>query len=159
MLGVSPEFDGARLNVRETAELVSMDPGYFRRLIRRGVFPQPKRTQTGLPFFDYELLCQLAEVIRTRIGVNGEEIMWHRRKPKPSKAKQPRQQKQDHRQQQPDIDTYVATVLEGCRQVGVPDERLTPELVTAALVASFGKDRPAPQAVIPIIARRLLTGK
>ncbi len=138
-----------------------MDAGHFRRLIRRGVFPSPKRTQKGLPYFDHETLLVIAEVVKRRVGVNGEEVMWYRRKTKPtgSRTTQPRRRGQDHRQQQPDGDTYVASIVEGCRQVGVPAENLSPEKVASALVEAFGNDRPAPERAIPVVARRLLAGE
>jgi hypothetical protein len=59
-----------------------MESGNFRRLVRRGIFPPPKRTQSGLPFFDHELLLVIAEVVKRRVGVNGQEIMMYRRKSK-----------------------------------------------------------------------------
>jgi hypothetical protein len=47
MTKIPADLDGARLNVSRTAELISMEAGHFRRLIRRGVFPAPKRTSKG----------------------------------------------------------------------------------------------------------------
>ncbi len=68
---IPSELEGARLNVAATAGVVSMDPGHFRRLVRRGVFPAPKRTSKGMPYYDHELL-----LLRHRIG----EHIWRLRR-------------------------------------------------------------------------------
>jgi hypothetical protein len=50
-------------------------------------------------------------------------------------------------------------VIEGCRQVGVSDDRLDASRVTVLLAAEFADDRPELQVAIPVIARRLLAGE
>jgi hypothetical protein len=83
MTKIPADLDGARLNVSRTAELISMEAGHFRRLVRRGVFPAPKRTSKGMPYFDHELLCQIGNVLKSGVGlINGEEISFYRSKPK-----------------------------------------------------------------------------
>ena len=64
---IPKDLDGARLNVARTAELVSMDAGHFRRLVRRGVFPTPKKTAKSMPYYDHELLRQIDDL---RAAVN-----------------------------------------------------------------------------------------
>ncbi len=155
---IPSELDGARLNVARTAALVSMDSGHFRRLVRRGVFPAPKRTSKGMPFFDFELLSQIGEVLKSGIGLTGEEISFYRRKPKPGRRGSTRsRQRRQRAANQPDA--YVEAVLEGCRQVGVGDDLLSVEAVASLLRTEFGGDRPELQEVIPVIARRLLAGE
>ncbi len=152
---IPAELDGARLNVARTAELVAMDPGHFRRLVRRGVFPAPKRTGKGMPFFDHGLLCQIGQVLKSGVGLTGEEISFYRRKPK-QRRERPRRTRQ--REVQP-VDSYLVSIIEGCRQVGVDRDHLDPAVVTAALAAEFGRDRPELQEAIPAVARRLLAGE
>jgi hypothetical protein len=158
MTKIPAELDGARLNVSRTAELIAMETGHFRRLIRRGVFPTPKRTSKGMPYFDHELLCQIGNVLKSGIGLSGEEISFYRRKPKSGRQRAPRS-RQDRQRVDKQPDTYVASVIEGCRQVGVSDDRLNASRVTELLVAEFADDRPELQVAIPVIARRILSGE
>ncbi len=152
---IPAELDGARLNVARTAELVAMDPGHFCRLVRRGVFPAPKRTGKGMPFFDHELLCQIGQVLKSGVGLTGEEISFYRRKPK-QRRQRPGRTRQRETQL---IDPYLDSIIEGCRQVGIESDRLDPAAVTAALTAEFGQNRPELQEAIPAVARRLLAGE
>ena len=156
MLRIPRELEDARLNVTETAELINMESGHFRRLVRRGIFPGPKRTQSGLPYFDHELLLIIAEVVKRRVGVNGQEIMMYRRKPKTPETRQRRQRRRSEQRQDVVVDSYVESVLEGCRQVGVPDGSLSPETILAALTDEFGNERPGLEQAIPAVARPLL---
>lgn len=148
-------LDGARLNVARTAELVAMDPGHFRRLVRRGVFPTPKRTAKGMPFYDHELLCQIGQVLKSGIGLTGEEISFYRRKPKRHRPTPPRTREQ---RPQP-VDSYLESIIDGCRQLGVADELLDPATVKRILVAECGDDRPELERAIPLVARSLLSGQ
>ena len=151
MLRIPEEFDGARLNVTRTAELVSMDPAHFRRLVRRGVFPSPKRTSKNLPFYDYSLLLKLSEVLKTGIGVSGEEICFYRRK---SKKHHSRRRKSREEKKVPD--EYVQSVIEGCKELGISADRLDPETVSQILSEEFGDERPKLREVLPVVARRIL---
>jgi hypothetical protein len=158
MIRIPQNLDGARLNVTETAELLSMDAGHFRRLVRRGVFPAAKKTAKGLPYYDHDLLVQLAEVIKRRVGLNGEEVMWYRRKPKGERPAGRRRQAQSspQAQDQPAADDYLLAIIEGCRQLGLEDEKLGPQAVQAALAEEFSEQRPGLEQAIPAVARRLL---
>jgi len=55
-----------------------------------GRSPVPKRTSKGMPFYDYELLRQIADVLRRGVGISGEEVSFYRRKPKRPKTGNPR---------------------------------------------------------------------
>jgi hypothetical protein len=158
MTKIPADLDGARLNVSQTAELISMEAGHFRRLVRQGVFPAPKRTSKGMPYFDHELLCQIGNVLKSGVGLSGEEISFYRRKPKRGRQRAPRS-RQDRQRVAKQPDAYVASVIEGCRQVGVSDDRLDASRVTVLLAAEFADDRPELQVAIPVIARRLLAGE
>ena len=150
---IPSELEGARLSVARAATLVSMDPGHFRRLIRRGVFPAPKRTPKGMPFFDFDLLTQIGEVLKSGIGLSGEEISFYRRVPKQardrSRASRPTRQHSFER------DDYILNLLEGCRQLGIDNSVLNEASVRSALAAEFGDDRPALERALQAVVRRL----
>jgi hypothetical protein len=158
MTKIPADLDGARLNVSRTAELISMEAGHFRRLVRRGVFPAPMRTAKGMPYYDHDLLCQIGNVLKSGVGLNNEEISFYRRKPKSGRQRTPRS-RQDRQRAAKQPDAYVASVVEGCRQVGVSDDRLDASRVSELLAVEFSNDRPELQVAIPVIARRLLAGE
>jgi hypothetical protein len=151
MTKIPADLDGARLNVSRTAELISMEAGHFRRLVRRGVFPAPKRTSKGMPYFDHELLCQIGNVLKSGVGLNNEEISFYRRQTQTwspevtSVTSGPPAGSQAAR-------CLCRISVEGCRQVGVSDDRLDASRVTVLLAAEFAEDRPELQVAIPVIA-------
>jgi len=149
MIRIPPELEGARLNVTRTAELVQMNIGHFRRLIRRGILPSPKKTNKGMPYFEYNLICQIASVLKSGIGANGEEICFYRRKAKPAR------QRGSRGRQQNGTDEYVESLIEGCRQLGADEGRFTASAIKAALTAEFGDDRPPLNQAMPAVVRRL----
>lgn len=152
MIRIPNELEGARLNVTQTAELVSMNVGHFRRLIRRGVLPPPKKTTKKMPYFDYALLTRIGQVLKAGVGVNGEEISFYRRKTKQQKQQKPR--KRENRQDA--TDAYTESIIEGCKQLGVDVSKLTVSGIKAILSAEFGDERPSLDQAIPTVARRLL---
>ncbi len=152
MIRIPSELEGARLNITQTAELVHMNVGHFRRLVRRGVLPPPKKTAKKMPYFDYELICQIGQVFKAGVGVNGEEISFYRRKTKQARQREPRKREK----QQDATDPYLESVIEGCKQLGVDEGKLTVSGIKAALTAEFGNDRPSLDQAIPTVARRLL---
>ena len=152
---IPAELEGARLNMSRTAELIRMDTGHFRKLIQRGVFPEAKTTAKGMPYFDYDLLCQIGEVLKSGVGLNNEEIAFYRRRPKHGR----RQPLRSRRSEARSSDSYLDSLIEACRQVGVGDDLLTTAKVKAALNAEFGNDRPALEQAIPVVARRLFAGE
>ena len=149
---LTEELKGTRLSVVRAAELANMHVAHFRRLVRRGVFPAPKRTAKGRPYFDYELLAAVAGILKGGVGKNGEEIIFYRRKPKTNATRQ--------RSNRPGpvmvADAYLKDLTEGLRQVGVPAVLLTASKLNAALAAEFGNDRPDLATAIPALAQRLL---
>ena len=150
---ISKDLEGARLNVTRTAELFHMDAGHLRRLSRRGVLPAPKRTAVkAMPFYDYELLTQISEVLRSGVGLNQEEISFYRRKEKtPEKRKN---RAKGSTQQSPDA--FVESVIEGCRELGIAKEKLDVSTVKKIIADEFGKDEAELRQVIPVVARRIL---
>lgn len=142
----------ARLNMTRTAEVVAMNVGHLRRLVRRGVFPKPKRTGKGMPFFDYGLLVQISTIMRTGVGVNKEEIAFYNRKPKAAKKHKP----QAEQRKRPAPDSFIASVIEGCKELGVTKDKLSVEAVKRIMAAEFNGEQPELKHAIPIVARRLL---
>ena len=146
-------LEKARLNISRAAELISMNTGHFRRMVRRGVFPNPKRTSKGMPYYDHELLTQIAEVLHTGVGLNSEEVCFYRRH---SKRQKPPQRASDKRRA---VDPYLKSVIDGCRQLGVDNAHLEPSAITAVLGTVFGNDRPPLERAVPEVARRILAGE
>ncbi len=152
MMKFASDLRNARLNMVSTAEIFCMTPGHLRRLVRRGVFPEPKRTAKGMPFYDYALLEQIRSIMTGGVGLNDEEISFHRRKKptaRPSSTKKSRQ-----KQQQADL--YVESLLEGLRQCGVPEDQLVSGTVSTLVVEEFGQEAVDLEQALPVIARRLL---
>ncbi len=150
--------DGTRMNVTTTAALFSMDPGHFRRLVRRGVLPKAKRTAKNMPYYDRPMLEQMRDVLRSGVGCNGEEIAFYRRRAKPQRLP-PRNCSE--RQVEPKASRFIESVSEGCRQLGVGDDLLIPAKISRVLVDEFGSDyeEHALEEVIPILVQRFLEGE
>jgi len=51
----------------------------FYTLQKRGIFPAPQRTSSNRPVFDQTLTQQCLEVVRSRVGINGEPILFNRK--------------------------------------------------------------------------------
>ena len=151
---IGPELNGARLTVVRTAELLPMDPGHFRRLVRRGVLPSPKRNAKGKPFYDYDLLVEIASVLKAGIGKNGEEVAFYRRK-----ARHEHRRPNGKHDSKPAADEYITAIVEGCKQLGIADADLAPSKVAALLSAEYQGERPPLADAIAAVARRLLDGQ
>ena len=150
---ISKELEGARLNITRTAELFHMNAGHLRRLSRRGVLPAPKRTAVkAMPFYDYELLVQISEVLRTGVGLNAEEISFYRRKEKIPKKRKNKAKGSNHESP----DAFVQQIIEGCKELGVGKDKLDVEIVQQIVAAEFNGEQPELKDVIPVVARRLL---
>lgn len=68
----------------------------FYELQRRGVFPAPQRTSSNRPVFDQQLTQQCVEVVRTRVGLNGEPILFNRKPVQQSSRKRTATTKPKH---------------------------------------------------------------
>ena len=142
----------ARLNMTRAAEVVAMNVGHLQRLVRRGVFPKPKRTSKGMPFFDYGLLMQISTILRTGVGLNAEEVSFYRRKQKTPKKRKTKARKSSSQS----TDSFLKSVIEGCRELGVSKGKLDVEAVKQIMTAEFNSEQPELKDVIPVVARRLL---
>lgn len=74
------------ITLSELCDLLHIGKQTYYKLVRRGVFPAPMRAGTR-PVFDQELAQQCVEVVRTRVGINGEPVLFNRR---PSTAPVPK---------------------------------------------------------------------
>ena len=149
---IPKELDGARLNITRTAELFRMNAGHLRRLSRRGVLPAPKRTAKAMPYYDFELLTQISEVLRSGVGLNQEEISFYRRREKTTKKSKNRAK--GNNQQSPD--SFVQQIIEGCKELGVGKDKLDVETVKEIVSAEFNGAQPELKDAIPVVARRIL---
>ena len=61
----------------------------FYTLQKRGFFPAPQRTSSNRPVFDQELVQKCAEVVRSRVGCNGEPILFNAKRKQESVQKRP----------------------------------------------------------------------
>ena len=150
---ISKELDGSRLNITRTAELFHMDAGHLRKLSRRGVLPAPKRTAVkAMPYYDFELLTQISEVLRSGVGLNQEEISFYSRKERTPKKRASREK--GGNQQSPDA--FLQQIIEGCKELGVGKDKLNVETVKQIVAAEINGGRPELKDVIPVVARTLL---
>jgi DNA-binding transcriptional MerR regulator len=140
-----PDLKGARVTVARAAELAGMHPTHLRRLCRRGIFPKPKRTSKGRPYYDYELLTAIAHILKTGIGMNAEEIMFYRRRAKRPAAQEPQT-----------MTPYLSDIAAVLRQLGVPERNLTALTLKRTLKQAFGSKWPDVSVAIPELNRRLL---
>ena len=105
-----------------------------------------------MPFYDYELLTQISEVLRSGVGLNQEEISFCSRKERtPQKRKN---RAKGSIQQSPD--SFVQQIIEGCKELGVGKDKLDLETVKQIMAAEFDGEQPELKDVIPVVARRLL---
>ncbi len=129
-----------------------MDVGHLRRLVRRGVFPKPNRTSKGLPFFDYGLLVQISTILRTGVGLNAEEVSFYRRQEKNPKKRKNKAQRSIPQS----TDSFLKSVIEGCKELGVGKDKLNVEAVEQIMASEFSGEQPELMDLIPVVARRLL---
>ena len=107
-----------------------------------------------MPYYDRPLLEQMRDVLRSGVGCNGEEIAFYRRRTKPQGPAQ--RSAAERRAAKPSF--FIESVVEGCRQLGVGDDHLSPARTSRALLEEFGvgfEDHPL-EEVIPALVRRIL---
>lgn len=69
------------VTVQELVEQLGISKGRFSQLQKQGFFPPALRTSSNRPVFDQTLVQQCLEVVRSRVGINGEPLLFNR-KPK-----------------------------------------------------------------------------
>ena len=134
------------MTVARAAELAGVHPAHFRRLCRRGVFPKPKRTAKGKPFFDYGLLMTVANVMKAGTGLNGEEIVFRQH---------PTRHVQTGHPQASQPDPLITDLTAALRKLGAPEKELKPQALKDRLRAAFGPSLPDFNTAITALARQL----
>lgn len=147
------ELIGPRWSVAEAAEKLGKHPSHLRRLWKRGVLPQPKKTAGGRPYFDDALLKTSMAVMRSGVGLNGEEVLFYRRRTKNRRCN--RMERSTERQPAPAGDPYISKIKEAIAQFGIPEARLEPTAIQSLLTAIFGDERPEIATVLPELVKRL----
>ena len=59
--------------------MLGISKGRYYTLQKRGIFPAPQRTSSNRPVFDQEQVQKCVEVVRSRVGINGEPILFNRK--------------------------------------------------------------------------------
>ena len=67
------------ITLQELCDQLGISKGRYYTLQRRGIFPAPQRTSSNRPVFDQTLTQQCVEVVRSRVGINGEPILFNRK--------------------------------------------------------------------------------
>ena len=76
--------------------MLGISKGRYYTLQKQGIFPAPQRTSSNRPVFDQTLTQQCVEVVQTRIGVNGEPILFNAKKKHEPSKKRPASVKGKH---------------------------------------------------------------
>lgn len=67
------------ITLPELCEILGISKGRYYTLQKRGIFPAPQRTSSNRPVFDQEQVQKCVEVVRSRVGCNGEPILFNRK--------------------------------------------------------------------------------
>ena len=84
------------ITLQELCEMLGISKGRYYTLQRRGIFPAPQRTSSNRPVFDQTLTQQCVEVVRSRVGINGEPILFNRKPAQERSKKRPASVKGKH---------------------------------------------------------------
>ena len=77
------------ITLQELCDQLGISKGRYYTLQRRGIFPAPQRTSSNRPVFDQTLTQQCVEVVRSRVGINGEPILFNAKRKQESVQKRP----------------------------------------------------------------------
>ena len=73
------------ITLAELCEMLGISKSRYYALQKKGIFPAPQRAGNR-PVFDQQLVEQCVGVVRTRVGLNGEPVLFNRRSvPDPSR--------------------------------------------------------------------------
>jgi DNA-binding transcriptional MerR regulator len=152
---IRPELTTSRYSVAQVAEMLGRHPSHIRRLWKQGVFPKPKKTASGRPYFDDELLKVIEAVMKSGIGLNGEEVLFYRRR---ARAGRRSHTARSVGSAMPATkgDPYILGIQNALAQLGVPKDRLELNAIQSQLEAVFGNERPDLETVLRELSKRLL---
>ena len=77
------------ITLQELCEMLSISKGRYYTLQKRGIFPAPQRTSSNRPVFDQDQVQKCVEVVRSRVGINGEPILFNAKRKQESVQKRP----------------------------------------------------------------------
>ena len=123
------------ITLQELCDQLGISKGRYYTLQKRGIFPAPQRTSSNRPVFDQTLTQQCVEVIHTRIGVNGEPILFNAKKKQESVQKRPVSVKGKH-------DDLIASLASLGLSVSVEQVN-----VALASLPNNGADMPEPALI------------
>lgn len=144
----------AVMSVSAMAREVGLSRSRFYTLMDEGVFPQPVYLiRTRRPVYTPELQEACIEARRRGLGaVNGQPVIFYQRLPKARPAPKPSRRKSVATASVP---PHVARLIEGLKQLGMPDPR--PSAVSTAIAEAYpdGVGETDPGAVLAAVYRRL----
>ena len=77
------------ITLQELCDQLGISKGRYYTLQKRGIFPAPQRTSSNRPVFDQELVQKCVEVVQSRVGINGEPILFNRKPVQEPSKKRP----------------------------------------------------------------------
>ena len=83
------------ITLQELCDQLGISKTRYYQLQRKGVFPAPQRAGNR-PVFDNNLAQQCAEVVRTRVGINGECVLFNAKRKQEPMQKRPTSVKGKH---------------------------------------------------------------
>ncbi len=84
------------ITVQELCEMLAISKSRFAQLQKRGFFPPAVRTSSNRPVFDQTLVQQCLDVVRSRVGINGEPLLFNRKAPQEASRNRPTPIKSKH---------------------------------------------------------------
>jgi predicted DNA-binding transcriptional regulator AlpA len=66
------------ITLAELCEMLGISKSRFYALQKKGIFPAPQRAGNR-PVFDQSLSQQCVEIVRSRVGLNGEPVLFNRK--------------------------------------------------------------------------------
>ncbi len=76
------------ITLQELCEQLGISKTRYYQLQQKGVFPAPQRAGNR-PVFDNNLAQQCVEVVRTRVGINGEPVLFNAKRKQEPVQKRP----------------------------------------------------------------------
>jgi predicted DNA-binding transcriptional regulator AlpA len=132
---VSGQARSRFITLQELCEMLGISKGRYYTLQKRGIFPAPQRTSSNRPVFDQELVQRCAEVVQSRIGVNGQPILFNAKRKQGSGQKRPVSVKAKH-------DDLIASLASLGLSVSVEQVN-----VALASLPNNGADMPEPALI------------
>ena len=100
----------AVVSVVQMADMLGLSKSRFYALVQAGIFPQPVRHQScKRPVFDADLQQKCLDIRQTGIGLNGNPVLFNRKRRKPTSLKP---------QQQP-VSEEQAELVEALKSLGL----------------------------------------